>query len=63
MLTKIWLENPKERGHLGNYARWHDKNEVFLEAEGWENKDCIQLAQYNDQVQHLIYMTLKFQVP
>ena len=38
MLTTVYLENPKKRGHLEYCARWKDKNSVYLEAVGWENK-------------------------
>lgn len=50
MLTRIWLENPKKMDRLGDYARWQDKNEICLEAVGWENKDWIRLAEDNDQI-------------
>jgi len=50
MLTRIWLENPKKRGRLEDYARCQDKNEICVEAVGWENKDWIRLAEDNDQI-------------
>jgi len=44
MLIRIWLENPKKRDRLEDYARCQDNNEICLEAVEWEKRDWILLA-------------------